>query len=287
MKPVVRWILLAALALLAAACARLAYMNASLAYSQATPLIAWTVDGYVDLTHEQRDWLHARLDRAMAWHRARELPEYSRFLASVADRSDRAFTDEEVAKAWADVREDYRRVVERILPDAADFLLTLDERQLANMQRRFDQDNRKFVKESTRGTPAERQAQAAKRAAGHLEEWVGDLQPSQRAIVAAWAQALPPLVEERLADRRYRQSETIALARTRDRERIIAGLHRLLLETDAWRRPERREKFAARERATLHMIAVLSATLTPAQRAHLKGRIRGYMQDITRFASSG
>jgi hypothetical protein len=286
MKPALRWALLAILALLAAACTRLAYMNASLAYSQAAPLMAWTVDGYVDLTHEQKDWLHGRLDRAMAWHRARELPEYRRFLASIEERSGRAFTDEEVARAWAELREDYRRMVEHVLPDAAEFLASLDERQLARMQRKFDDDDRRFVKESTRGTPAERQARTAKKAIGHLEEWVGRLEDSQRALVGEWARALPPLVEERLADRRYRQSEALALARTRDRARIAAGLHRLLLQTQAWRRPELREKLAARERSTLHMIAALSATLSPAQRAHLQRRLRGYMQDITRLAAS-
>ncbi len=286
MKPPVRFLLLAALAL-AAACTRLAYMNASLAYSQAPHLMAWTVQSYVDLSHEQKDWLNARLDRTLAWHRSQELAGYARFLESVARRSDRAFTDEEVTEAWADVRADYRRVVEHLLPDAADFLASLDEKQLAHLQRRFDEENRKFVTESTRGTPGERRAEAAKRTIGHLREWIGPLDERQRAIVEAWAQSTPPLTEERLADRRYRQSEAIALARSRDRQRIVAGLHRILLETETWRRPELREKLHAREQATLHMIAVLSATLTPAQRAHLRGRIGGYVQDITRIASSG
>ena len=282
----IRFLLLAALAL-AAACTRLAYMNASLAYSQAPHLMAWTVEGYVDLSHEQKDFLHARLDRAMAWHRSQELPRYARFLESVAQRSGRPFTDEEVEKAWADVRADYRRVVEHLLPDAAELLASLDDEQLAHLQRRFDEENRRFVKESTRGTPAERRSQAAKKTMGHLQEWIGPLDARQRAIVEAWAQSTDPLVEERLADRRYRQSQAIALARTRDRQRIMEGLHRVLIDTDAWRRPELREKLAARERGTLHMIAALSGTLSPAQRSHLRGRIGGYVQDITRLASSG
>lgn len=286
MPRTIRWLLVAALALAAAACTRLAYMNASLAYTQAPHLMAWTVESYVDLSHEQKDLLHARLDRALAWHRSQELPAYARFLESVAQRSDRAFTDEEVGKAWADVRADYARVVEHLLPDAADLLASLDEAQIAHLQKRFDEANRKFVKESTRGTPAERRADAAKRTIGHLREWIGPLDDGQVAIVEAWARATDPLVEERLADRRYRQSETIALARTRDRQRIVDGLRRILLDTDTWRRPELRAKFAAREQAALHMIAVLSGTLSPAQRAHLRGRIGGYVQDITRLASS-
>ncbi len=281
-----RFFLLAALALAAAACTRLVYLNASLAYSQVPHLMAWTAEGYVDLSREQRDRLRARLDRALAWHRSHELPGYARFLESVAQRSGRAFTDEEVAQAWTDVRADYRRVVEHLLPDAADLLASLDDGQLAHLQRRFEEENRKFVKESTRGTPAERRSEAAKKTIAHLREWVGPLDEPQRAIVEAWAQSTPALVEERLADRRYRQSETIALARTRDRQRIADGLHRILIDTDTWRRPELREKLAAREQATLHMIAALSATLSPAQRAHLRGRIGGYVQDITRLASS-
>lgn len=286
MRRFARCLALALLVFAAGACTRLAYMNASLAYAQATPLIAWTVDGYVDLHHDQKDWLRARLDRAMDWHRERELPAYRHFLASVAERSDRAFTDAEVAAAWADVREDYRRVVTHILPDAADFLMSLDDGQLAQLERRFAEDNRKFVKESTRGTPEERAERTAKRAAGHLHEWIGDLEPAQRAIVDEWAARLAPLTEERLADRRYRQMEAIELARTRDRARILAGLDRLLLQGESWRRPELRDKLRERERSTLHMVAVLSGTLTPAQRAHLKRRLHGYMQDITRLASS-
>lgn len=286
MPRTIRWLLVAALALAAAACTRLAYMNASLAYTQAPHLMAWTVESYVDLSHEQKDLLHARLDRALAWHRSQELPAYARFLESVAQRSDRAFTDEEVAKAWADVRADYARVVEHLLPDAAELLASLDDRQLAGLQRRFDDANRKFVKESTRGTPAERRADAAKRTTAQLREWIGLLDERQAAIVEAWARSIDPLIEARLADRRYRQSETIALARTRDRQRIAEGLHRILLDTQAWRRPEFREQLRVREQATLHMIAVLSGTLSPAQRAHLRGRIGGYVQDITRLASS-
>jgi len=174
-----------------------------------------------------------------------------------------------------------------VLPDVAEFLAGLDDRQLAHLARKFSDDNRKFVKESIRGTPEERRAQAAKRTVVHLEEWVGRLDERQRAIVMAREAALPQAIEERLADRRYRQSETLAVARTKDRARIAAALHRLLLETGTWRRPEYQAKLKARDELTFRMIAQLSATLTPAQRAHLQGRIHGYMQDITRLASSG
>lgn len=281
-----RWLVLAFAALLATACTRLLYLNASLAYSNAGPMLAWKVDDYLALSADQKGWVATRIGSAMAWHRSRELPRYRAFLADVAERSTRPYTEAEVAQAWREVRAGYDRVVERVLPDAAELLAGLDERQLAHLEHRFAEDNERFAKEWTKGTPQERRARSAKRMAEHLQEWTGRLSDAQRAIVSRRETLVAPLIEERLADRRYRQAETLALARTKDPGRIAAGLRRLLLEPDAWRRPEYVAELRAREAATSRMIAELSATLSPAQRAHLQARIREYMRDITRLAAS-
>ena len=75
-------IVLALAVFLGAACSftRLAYMSTSLAYGNATPVLAWMAADYVDMSGDQKDWVRDRLTRAMAWHRAQELPEYRRFL---------------------------------------------------------------------------------------------------------------------------------------------------------------------------------------------------------------
>jgi len=281
-----RFLVLALAALLATACTRLAYLNASLAYSSAAPMLSWMVDDYVGLDPAQKEWVDERIGRAMAWHRAHELPRYREFLASVAERSSRPYAEAEVAQAWGEARAGYDRVVEHVLPDAAEFLARMDERQFAHLEHRFAEENERIAKESTKGTPAQRRRQSSKRLVSHLEEWVGRLSEAQRAIVYRREAALVPMTAERLADRRYRQSGTLALARTKDRERIAAGLRRLLLESDAWRRPEYAAKLRERDAANFRMIAELSATLTPAQRAHLQERIRGYIRDITRLAPS-
>jgi len=282
---VARLLVLALAALLAAACTRLAYMNASLAYSNAAPMLSWTVDDYVGLDPAQKEWVAERIGRAMAWHRAHELPRYRAFLASVAERSSRPYTEAEVAQAWGEIRGAYDRAAEHVLPDVAEFLARMDERQLAHLEHRFAEENERIAKESAKGTPAERQERSAKRFASHLEEWVGRLSDAQRAIILRREAARVPLTAERLAERRYRQSGMLALARTKDPERIAAGLRRLVLEPDAWRRPEYAAKLRERDAATSRMIAELSATLAPAQRAHLQERIRGYIRDIARLSS--
>lgn len=276
------WALAFVAGLLLAACARLAYLGPALAYRHASSLIAWEVDAYADLSATQKAWLRARLDRELAWHRVQELPSYRRFLVSIAQRANAPFAPEDVAGAYTQLHDGYARLVGHLLPGMAELLVQLDEAQLRHLERKFDDDNRRILKESTKGTPASRRAELAKKALGHIEAWTGSLDAAQRALVAARIAAFPDVVQERLAERRYRQAETIALARTRDRERALAGLHRLLLETDAWRRAAYRDKLRERDRQIVLMIASLSATLTAAQRAHLESRIAGYIDDIDR-----
>jgi hypothetical protein len=226
-----RFLVLAFAALLATACARLLSMNASPAYSNAGPMLAWRVDDYVALTAEQKDWVATRIGRAMAWHRSRELPRYREFLAAVAERSTRPYTEAEVAQAWSEVRAAYDRVVVHVLPDTAELLAGLDERQLAHLEHRFADDNERFANESTKGAGEERRIRSARRMAGHMQEWVGGLSDAQRAIVYRRETLVAPLVEERLADRRYRQAETLALAYFLSDDESYAQHAALLLRT--------------------------------------------------------
>ena len=83
-----------------------------------------------------------------------------------------------------------------------------------------------------------------------------------------------------------RHAETLALIRARPtREKMVAGLHRLLVDSDSWRRPEFLKKLDDRDQRFFEMLSKVSATLTPEQRAHLQGRIRSYMKDIGKLTA--
>ena len=279
------FLLLLAAALLAAGCAtitRLAYSNASMAYSNLASMGTWMVDEYVDLQGTQKDWVRDRLLRVMAWHRANELPQYRHFLEHVLDESAEPFTVKEIGDAYADLRNHYHSMVEYLLPDVADFFRQLDPDQVAQMEKKFADDNRKFVKESLSGTPADRVKRRADKFMQHMENWLGTVTPAQKTLVLQRMELVPDMVEERLADRRYRQGETLAMIRGRvPKEAMVAGLHRLLIDTESWRRPEFAQRLRERDQRTFELLAALSATLTREQRTYLQARIHRYMQDIT------
>jgi hypothetical protein len=282
--------LLLAAGLALAACGALtslAYSNATLAYANLAPMATWMVDEYTDLSGGQKDWVRERITRVMQWHRSKELPQYRRFLERVLRESEEPFTVAEVAEAYGDLRLAYHRMVEQLIPDVADFLLQLDPEQVGQMEKKFADDNRKFVKDSLKGSPAERREKRIDRLVQHLESWVGDISHAQRELIEDRYQALPDYVEERLAERKYRQAETLALLRARPgKEAMMEGLRKLLIDTDTWRRPDYLKRMGERDQRMFEMLSALSGTLSAQQRAHLQARIRRYVRDINTLTAS-
>jgi hypothetical protein len=260
----------------------LVFSNVTIAYNNATPVIAWMVDDYVDLSDAQKGLVRDRLSRTIAWHREQELPEYRRFFEKLNAQAADGISVEEARAAHRELRGHYHRLLEHMLPDMAELLLQLDAEQIAQIERKFSTENRKIVKESVDGTPEKRSARRARRYFEQLEEWTGRLNASQRDLVASRLKTMPEHVEERLADRAYRQAGIVALARSRPaREATIAELRRLVIETESWRRPEYQQKLRERDEQLFEMIASLSQTLSADQRAHLQERLRGFTSDIT------
>lgn len=289
MRRLLQFVLLAAAALLAAACTltQLAYSNVAFAYNNASSMFTWMVGDYVDLSDDQKEFVRERFDRAFAWHRAQELPQYRRFFESVLAEAQDDITVDEAAGAYRDLRTYYHRAVERLLPDIADFLLGLDSLQAAQMEKRFEKENRKIVAEAADGSVEDRRSARLDRFVSHLEQFVGPLTDAQRDMAAAYIASQPELLDERIADRRYRQAGVLAIVKSRPpREQAIAELRRLFIEPESWRNAAYRQKLEARDRQLFTFIARLSQSLSAEQRAAFQRRIRGFMRDITEITAS-
>jgi hypothetical protein len=138
-----------------------------------------------------------------------------------------------------------------------------------------------MMKDATDGSVEDRAIARTKKYVGHLEEFVGPLSASQRAIVERHARNYDEAAQMRLADRQHRQVETLRMIRNHvSRDQMIAGLQKLLIDTPSWRDPDYRRRLAARDEELFAMISELSATLTAQQRTHLQTRVRGFMQDM-------
>lgn len=253
---------------------------ARVAYSNAPPAIAWMIDDWFDLQEVQKDWVKERAARLVAWHRANELPEYQRFLQELSARVARGIGEDDARWAYQGGRALYRRAMEKMLPDMADFLMQVTPEQVAYLERRIDKDNEKLFAQAG-ATPKERADKRGRRFIETIEDWAGRLTAAQRELVAERVRAMPDVTDDWFADRQARQAEMVRLLRARPgREALVAGLRRLVLETDTWRKPGYVAKLRQRDQQAFAMMAALDATFDAGQRESIRKRIGGYAADV-------
>ena len=268
--------ILVAIAVLLSACSM-----TRVAYSNATPLLTWAMDDYFDLDNAQKDWVHERTDKLVQWHRVSELPDYQRLLQATLVMSEKPFTAADADRTYRAGRALYYRLAEKLLPDMADFLLTLDAAQLAALERNLAKANAKVARDNLKGAAEERLQRRTKKYLEYCEDYLGRLSPQQVAMVTLRVQAIPELGEDWMADRKFRQQKMVRLVRNKGtREQTMAGLRRIIFDMDSLRRPEYVAKIKERDERIFEMIAALSESLSVEQRAKLQKKIRGYIADV-------
>jgi hypothetical protein len=164
-----------------------------------------------------------------------------------------------------------------------DFLDRLAPAQVARLERRFAEDNRKFAERWLAGTPAERRARRFKRLVHELEDWLGGLSDAQRERVREFNERAPLNAALRDRERRRLQAELLAMLRAR------ASAPQLAEWAAHWDRG-REPAFAAANRAYvdgfLTMLAGLERSLNADQRGHIVRRLRGYARNFQVLADA-
>jgi hypothetical protein len=270
-----RLIAAAALALLAGCSAtRFAYDNAEF-------YLRWQAGRYLDLRGEQRELRDMRIAAFMAWHRAEAMPVYARLSAEAAERFGDGLSRDDLDWGYDSIRVQVRLSLRRAAEELAPLLDRLSPEQIAHLERRLEDDNRKFADEHLQGTLAERKARHLRRNLERLEEWLGTLSDAQIERARQYAERAPLVDELREIERRRRQGELLEMLRRRE-----AGL-RLADWAANWDR-ERAPAYEAALRAQreeyFRLLLDLDTTLNAGQRRSALARLEGYSSDFLMLA---
>jgi len=185
------------------------------------------------------------------------------------------------------VKARYATIVARASDDAAALLLTITPAQLEALQRQWDKDNRRFVREHRLDrSDAEIKRARVRRTLEQTHDWVGRLSSEQEQRVIAMVNALPMTEKLRYEDRLRRQHEFMQLMAQRgdSSEQFSARLRQWLTDWDKGRAPEyaRRSEEAFDQRVRL--VVEIQRMLEPRQRAFALQRVQDYIDDFTRLA---
>jgi len=256
-------------------------------YNQADTIVSWMVNDYFDLDAQQKQDFQKRFDRLYAWHRQEQLPEYAVFMKTARARVQHGLTREDVLWFVDNLRSRVRMTARKAGPDAAALLATITPAQIENLQRKWDKDNAKYVKEhKVKGTPDERNEAEARRMVKHFKEWLTPLNSDQENRVVALVRELPQIEQFRYTERLRRQKEfmDVLAQRGADRERFTARVTEWLANWDKGRSAEDQKRLDAWWAKRADVFVAMERMMTPEQRTVALQRMQNYIEDFTQLA---
>ena len=248
-----------------------------LGYRNADTFLRWQANAYFDFEGEQSEELDRRIAAFLGWHRSRALPQYVKFLEDATARSARGVSREDLVWGYDAIRAQLQEGLRMAARESAPLLDRLAPGQVAHLERRLEEDNRKFAKDFLAGTPEDRRKRRLKRNIERLEDWVGTLSEAQVERVRAYSDRAPPTEAMRDRERRRRQSEFVAMLRAREAGRRLADW---AANWEGGREPQYAAAAKAQVAEYFNLLLDLDRTLSAAQREHLVRQMRGYAEDF-------
>jgi hypothetical protein len=275
-KPVLKVTLALCAAWILAGCTAL-----RLAYDNADTYLLYRANSYLDLNGKDSDELDDRIDEFFAWHRKNALPQYARLSEEAAKRLDDGLSREDLVWGYdslvAHARQSLRVAAERVAP----ILDRLTPQQVAHMEKRFAEDNRKFAREYLRGSEADRRKRRAKRLEVRLEDWVGNLSQAQLEKVTQFSERTPLFDELRERERKRLQGELLDMVRKHEVQKRLPDV---AANWDRGRDPAQVAASNAFRQEYFSLLLELDKTLSPEQRARAQANLRRYADDFKLLA---
>jgi hypothetical protein len=259
-------------------------------YNQADTVAAWMVDDYFGLDAQQKDEFSKRFDRFYRWHRNEQLPDYAVFMRTARDRVQHGLSRDDVLWFVDGMRTRVRTAMRQAAPDAAALLATITPAQIDTLQRKWEKDNKKYVKEHrVTGTSEERQAHESRRIVKAFKEWLTPLNDEQEQRVAIMVRELPPIAQFRYAERMRRQKDFLELLshRGEDRQRFTGRVTEWLANWERGRTADEQKRLDAWWAKRADIFVALERTLSREQRIASLERMQAYADDFMQLARRG
>lgn len=252
-----------------------------LAYDNADTYLRWRAGAYLDVHGAASEELDDRIDAFFDWHRATALPHYARLSEEAAQRLGDGLKAQDLDWGYDALQGQARESLRQAAVQIAPMLDRLDAKQVAHLERRLAEDNRRFMRENLSGSEAERRARRAKRMQDRLEEWVGRLTKAQVERVKQYAERAPLTDEYRDRDRKRLQAELLDMVRNREAEKRLPDL---AAHWQTGREPAFVELNKRWQREFFSLLIDIDRSLSAPQRARAVANFRRYAEDFSALA---
>lgn len=284
-RPLSRLFLIALMTVIAA-CSSL-----RLAYNNGDTLLYWWLDGYVDLTSDQKGFVQKEIDKLFSWHRKTQLNDYIQILQTSQKQLAGNPTAADLQTTYDDVKNRTQKLLLKAAPELAELAVSLEPDQLDNLEKKFASNVDDFRKKNMKGDKEAQQKFRYKKSMEQFELWFGKFSSDQEAQIRKASDARPLDNEIWLNERKRRQNSILTLVRKVQKEKLSKEATIPLINTlikDSFNRldnSENKQFFEASEQGSLQLILTVIKIATPEQKEHAQKRMQGWINDFRSLAA--
>lgn len=265
--------------------------SVQLGYNYAPALLQYQMDSYLDLNDEQEALLSQELKQFQAWHREGELPLYAQTLRQWAAKLEQpyTFTTDELLAKHAELEGMLLKAGEQSAFHLAPLILTLTDRQRAQLRAEFDQSNAEYAEEFLAdGEQARRDR--LERFEERYEQWLGPLTEAQTQRLRQWLSEQPSRAAQWGEQRIVRQQALLKLladAQTHlSAEAAARDLHDYFQSLSRYRVADVQPELGGWLRTLATFTTSMLNNMTDKQRNHLRERLLEYANDFDALSGS-
>ena len=284
-RPLSRLFLIALMTVLAA-CSSL-----RLAYNNGDTLLYWWLDGYVDLTSDQKGFVQKEIDKLFSWHRKTQLNDYIHILQTSQKQLAGNPTAAELQTTYDDVKNRTQKLLLKAAPELAELAVSLEPDQIDTLEKKFASNVDDFRKKNMKGDKEAQQKFRYKKSMEQFELWFGKFSSEQEAQIRKASDARPLDNEIWLNERKRRQNAILTLVRKVQKEKLskeatIPLINNLVKESfSRLDNSENKQFFEASEQGSLQLILTVIKIATPEQKEHAQKRMQGWISDFRSLAA--
>ncbi|WP_229210636.1 DUF6279 family lipoprotein [Duganella sp. CF517] len=262
-----------------------------LAYNNGDTLLYWWLDGYVDLTSDQKGVVQKEIDKLFSWHRKTQLNDYVQILQTGQKQLAGNLTAADLQADYDDIKGRTQKLLLKAAPELAGLATSLEPDQIDTLEKKFASNLDDFRKKNMKGDKEAQQKFRYKKSMEQFELWFGKFSTEQEEQIRKASDARPLDNEIWLNERKRRQNAILTLVRKVRQEKLSKEATIPLINTlikDSFNRLENSEHkqfFEASEQGSLQLILTVVKIATPEQKAHAQKRMQGWINDFRSLAA--
>lgn len=263
-----------------------ACLGVKFSYNNLDWFVPWYLDDYLELNNDQEDAFDKHLEVIWNWHRANELPQYSKLLNDiVTDLDKEQITLEKLHYYTEQTRTFYYNIINKALEQGQPLIKSLDQEQLDELYENIDETDEEYKEYLADNDLAKREKKQLKSIKKTFKKYIGKLSKKQIRLLIAWTKDTESTAELRVQYAvEVRASFKVAMA---GRENITQTNKQLLIlatQPELRQSKELNDKIEHNNQLFRQLLLDTIASLSSKQKRRLRKKILSYAEDFSELS---